>query len=153
MYEAVKGSREDDVVNKKSEKKSGKKDSQLVLRLDQEERDAFVKLCKQMDTSAAREIRAVHPRLCQGTWRRQRLKDTPRHGVQFRDHRRVTLFRRGQDGIFQRPVAQVRAGRRARHQEGEGSRPTSERALSALPVRVRMMSAMSTAPWSGCQLS
>lgn len=44
-------------MNKKSEKKSGKKDSQLVLRLDQEERDAFVKLCKQMDTSAAREIR------------------------------------------------------------------------------------------------
>ena len=38
-------------------KKSGKKDSQLVLRLDKEERDAFVELCKDMDTSAAREIR------------------------------------------------------------------------------------------------
>jgi hypothetical protein len=45
-------------VNKKSEKKkAGKKDSQLVLRLDKEERDAFVELCKDMDTSAAREIR------------------------------------------------------------------------------------------------
>jgi hypothetical protein len=45
-------------VNKKSEKKkAGKKDSQLVLRLDKAERDAFVELCKDMDTSAAREIR------------------------------------------------------------------------------------------------
>ena len=34
-----------------------KKDSQLVLRLDKAERDAFVDLCKDMDTSAAREIR------------------------------------------------------------------------------------------------
>lgn len=41
----------------KSRKSSSKKDSQLVLRLDKEERDAFVDLCKDMDTSAAREIR------------------------------------------------------------------------------------------------
>lgn len=41
---------------KKSDKKN-KKDSQLVLRLDKEERDAFVELCKDLDTSAAREIR------------------------------------------------------------------------------------------------
>lgn len=34
-----------------------KKDSQLVLRLDKIERDAFVDLCKELDTSAAREIR------------------------------------------------------------------------------------------------
>jgi len=39
-------------------KKDGKKNSQLVLRLDKEERDAFVDLCKELDTSAAREIRA-----------------------------------------------------------------------------------------------
>lgn len=45
-------------VNKKSDKGSGKKNSQLVLRLDKDERDAFVELCKEMDTSAAREIRA-----------------------------------------------------------------------------------------------
>jgi len=46
------------VTKKNSEKKSGKKkDSQLILRLDKEERDAFVELCKDMDTSAAREIR------------------------------------------------------------------------------------------------
>ena len=38
-------------------KKPGKKDSQLILRLDKNERDAFVDLCKDMDTSAAREIR------------------------------------------------------------------------------------------------
>ena len=42
---------------KKDDKKSGKKDSQPVLRLDKEERDAFVELCKDLDTSAAREIR------------------------------------------------------------------------------------------------
>ncbi|MEL7461942.1 MAG: hypothetical protein AAGJ39_13375, partial [Pseudomonadota bacterium] len=43
-------------VGKKEGKKGGK-DSQLVLRLEKEERDAFVALCKDMDTSAAREIR------------------------------------------------------------------------------------------------
>ncbi|MFD1508249.1 hypothetical protein [Lacimonas salitolerans] len=42
---------------KKGEGKSGNKDSQLILRLDKDERDAFVALCKEMDTSAAREIR------------------------------------------------------------------------------------------------
>lgn len=44
-------------MTKKSDKKNAKKDSQLILRLDKEDRDAFVKLCKEMDTSAAREIR------------------------------------------------------------------------------------------------
>ena len=34
-----------------------KKDSQLILRLGKEERDAFVELCKTLDTSAAREVR------------------------------------------------------------------------------------------------
>ncbi|MEM6696661.1 MAG: hypothetical protein AAF626_18520 [Pseudomonadota bacterium] len=42
---------------KKDDKKGKKKDSQLILRLDKEERDAFVQLCKELDTSAAREIR------------------------------------------------------------------------------------------------
>lgn len=47
-----------DSGNPKAKKKSKhKKDSQLVLRLDKDERDAFVELCKEMDTSAAREIR------------------------------------------------------------------------------------------------
>ncbi|MCG7625619.1 MULTISPECIES: hypothetical protein [unclassified Epibacterium] len=44
-------------MNKKSKEKPSKKDSQLVLRLDKAERDAFVELCKALDTSAAREIR------------------------------------------------------------------------------------------------
>ena len=44
-------------MGKNDGKKAGKKNSQLVLRLDKEERDAFVDLCKEMDTSAAREIR------------------------------------------------------------------------------------------------
>ncbi len=43
-------------MGKKEDKKGGK-DSQLVLRLKKEERDEFVSLCKDMDTSAAREIR------------------------------------------------------------------------------------------------
>ncbi len=54
----------DDIVKTKSKpkvkdkaKRKSKKDSQLVLRLDKEERDAFVELCKDLDTSAAREIR------------------------------------------------------------------------------------------------
>jgi len=41
----------------KTDKKTKKKDSQLILRLDKDERDAFVALCKDQDTSAAREIR------------------------------------------------------------------------------------------------
>lgn len=40
-----------------SKKSKTDKDSQLVLRLNGEERDAFVALCKEMDTTAAREIR------------------------------------------------------------------------------------------------
>ena len=44
-------------MSKKDEKSGNKKNSQLVLRLDKGERDAFVELCKELDTSAAREIR------------------------------------------------------------------------------------------------
>ena len=38
-------------------KKRVKKNKQLVIRLSEEERDRFVSLCYDMDTSAAREIR------------------------------------------------------------------------------------------------
>ncbi|CUH89294.1 hypothetical protein PH5382_03240 [Phaeobacter sp. CECT 5382] len=42
----------------KTEKpKKGRKDSQLIIRISKEERDAFVDLCDALDTSAAREIR------------------------------------------------------------------------------------------------
>ncbi|MEJ2116131.1 MAG: hypothetical protein P8X88_08855 [Gammaproteobacteria bacterium] len=34
-----------------------KKDAQLVLRLDRDMRDQFVKACKELDTTAARETR------------------------------------------------------------------------------------------------
>ncbi len=39
--------------------KKGKhnKDAQFVLRLDRELRDSFVEVCKELDTSAAREVR------------------------------------------------------------------------------------------------
>ncbi|MEA3363764.1 MAG: hypothetical protein U9Q61_10920 [Thermodesulfobacteriota bacterium] len=38
-------------------KKSKKKDSQLVIRINGAARDQFVSLCDELDTSAAREIR------------------------------------------------------------------------------------------------
>ncbi len=38
-------------------KKVNKKDSQLVIRINSTERDQFVSLCEELDTSAAREIR------------------------------------------------------------------------------------------------
>lgn len=38
-------------------KKSKKKNSQLLIRINDEERDTFVELCDELDTSAAREIR------------------------------------------------------------------------------------------------
>lgn len=41
----------------KSHGKDKKKDGQLVIRVDKAERGAFVRLCDQLDTSAAREIR------------------------------------------------------------------------------------------------
>ena len=42
---------------RKSSSKEKKKASQFVIRIDKTERDAFVKLCDNLDTSAAREIR------------------------------------------------------------------------------------------------
>ena len=41
----------------KKAKKKNKKDAQLVIRIGAEERDRFVALCEDLDTSAAREIR------------------------------------------------------------------------------------------------
>lgn len=43
--------------NKSAKKKSTKKEAQLVLRIDREMRDQFVEACKELDTSAARELR------------------------------------------------------------------------------------------------
>lgn len=37
--------------------KANKKDAQLLIRINGEERDEFIALCDQLDTSAAREIR------------------------------------------------------------------------------------------------
>ncbi len=38
-------------------KKAKRKDSQLVIRINEQERDQFVSLCEELDTSGAREIR------------------------------------------------------------------------------------------------
>jgi hypothetical protein len=45
------------MARQKHDGKKGKKNGQLVIRLEKAERDAFVKACRQRDTSAAREIR------------------------------------------------------------------------------------------------
>ncbi|UWQ40475.1 hypothetical protein K3718_13040 [Leisingera aquaemixtae] len=41
----------------------GKKASQLILRLGKENRDAFAGLCRDLDTTAAREIRRFIQRI------------------------------------------------------------------------------------------
>ena len=41
----------------KAKEKKRAKDAQFVLRLDRDQRDRFVEICKELDTSAAREIR------------------------------------------------------------------------------------------------
>ena len=50
---------------KKKEKKKAKKDSQLLIRINGEQRDRFVSLCEELDTSAAREIRKFIDRFLQ----------------------------------------------------------------------------------------
>ena len=40
-----------------SKMKVGKKDSQLLIRINGDDRDEFIALCEALDTSAAREIR------------------------------------------------------------------------------------------------
>lgn len=39
------------------QKKKSKKDSQLIIRIGKKDRDDFVEMCDDLDTSAAREIR------------------------------------------------------------------------------------------------
>lgn len=41
----------------KAPKKKKKKDGQLIIRINTAERDEFISLCEELDTSAAREIR------------------------------------------------------------------------------------------------
>ena len=45
------------MTGSKQRKKVSKKTSQFVIRIDPEERDQFVELCDELDTTAAREIR------------------------------------------------------------------------------------------------
>ncbi len=47
----------DPMAEKKKRKKLKKKDSQLLIRINGEEREQFIDLCEQLDSSAAREIR------------------------------------------------------------------------------------------------
>ena len=43
--------------NKERDRSKSKKDAQLVLRLNKDLRDRFIDACKDLDTSAAREVR------------------------------------------------------------------------------------------------
>ena len=45
------------VEDKTLSKKLKKKDSQLIVRINEEERIEFISLCEELDTSAAREVR------------------------------------------------------------------------------------------------
>ncbi len=45
------------MAKKNRRQSAGKKDSQLVIRINSEERDEFIAVCEQLDTSAARELR------------------------------------------------------------------------------------------------
>ena len=49
--------RDAEMATDKKRKKKNQKDSQLVLRINGQERDRFIALCEELDTSAAREIR------------------------------------------------------------------------------------------------
>lgn len=53
------------MVTKKTPKKAGKKDSQLLIRINGEERDRFIACCDAIDSSAAREIRRFIRRFLQ----------------------------------------------------------------------------------------
>jgi hypothetical protein len=44
-------------MSPKREKKAKPKDSQLLIRINDEERNQFLSLCEKLDTTAAREIR------------------------------------------------------------------------------------------------
>lgn len=44
-------------MGEKKKKGVKKKDSQFIIRISKEERKAFVDLCEQLDTTAAREMR------------------------------------------------------------------------------------------------
>ncbi|MCC4799813.1 hypothetical protein [Enterovibrio norvegicus] len=44
-------------MSSKKKNVENKKDSQLIIRINGKQRDEFVSLCEELDTSAAREIR------------------------------------------------------------------------------------------------
>lgn len=44
-------------MTKKNDTKKRSKDAQLIIRINKEDRDRFVSLCEELDTSAARELR------------------------------------------------------------------------------------------------
>lgn len=53
--------------------KVGKKDGQLLIRINSAERDEFITLCEELDTSAAREIR----KFIRGFVKSHKNSDTP----------------------------------------------------------------------------
>ena len=49
--------RKEEIMPEKKNKKSKPKNSQLLIRINDAERAAFISLCDELDTTAAREIR------------------------------------------------------------------------------------------------
>lgn len=45
------------MTEKKGRKKKRKKDAQFMIRINSDERDSFISLCDELDTSAASEVR------------------------------------------------------------------------------------------------
>lgn len=44
-------------MSEEKRKSKKKKDGQMIIRINSDERDAFINLCEQLDSSAAREVR------------------------------------------------------------------------------------------------
>ncbi|SPL70455.1 hypothetical protein [Acinetobacter stercoris] len=45
------------MIEQTKKSKTGKKDGQLLIRINSADRDEFIQLCEELDTSAARELR------------------------------------------------------------------------------------------------
>ena len=57
--------------------KTGKKDGQLLIRIQSTERDEFIRLCEELDTSAARELR----KFIRGFVKQHKPNEQPYQGV------------------------------------------------------------------------
>lgn len=77
---------------KKNLKKANKKDSQLLIRISAKERDDFIQLCEQLDTSAARELRSfIRSFIKKQTKRLNSLSESGEHNVKVSEETNQSL--------------------------------------------------------------